>query len=108
MESPCAVCLIVVGSFTLFTVGCGCTVYLVLCLLCGWIFYCVVCGIAGHLYCWSGFFLQCRFLALPRAYCVICTMYATACYVRVLVYSALLYEHTAAQNTLSLGKETCH
>ena len=53
---PCAVSLIVVGSFILFTVGCGCTVNWVLCLLCGWIFHCVVCGIARHLYCWSGFF----------------------------------------------------
>ena len=44
MECLCVVSLIVVGSFTLFTVGCGCTVNLVLCLLCGWIFHCVVCG----------------------------------------------------------------
>ena len=29
---PCAVSLIVVGSFTLFTVGCGCIVNWVLCL----------------------------------------------------------------------------
>jgi len=56
MECPCAVSLIAVGSFTFFTDGCGCTVNLVLCLLCGWIFPCVVCGIAGHLYCWSEFF----------------------------------------------------
>ena len=75
MECPCAVSLIVVGSFTLFTDRCGCTVNLVLCLLCGWVFPCVVCAIAGHLYCWSEFFLQCRVLALPRAYCVICTMF---------------------------------
>jgi len=79
----------------LFTDGCGCTVNLVLCLLCGWVFPCVVCAIAGHLYCWSEFFLQCRVLALPRAYCVICTMYVAACSVRVLVYSALLYVATA-------------
>ena len=51
LESPCALSLIVVGSFTLFTVGCCCTVNLVLSLLCGWIFHCVVCGIARHLYC---------------------------------------------------------
>ena len=57
LESPCALSLIVVGSFTLFTVGCGCTVNLVLCLLCGWIFHCVVCGTARHLYFRSGFFL---------------------------------------------------
>ena len=62
MECPCAVSLIVVGSFTLFTVRCGCTVNLVLCLLCGWIFHCVVCGIARHLYCWSGFFYNAEFL----------------------------------------------
>ena len=35
MECPCAVSLIAVGSFTLFTVGCGCTINLVLCFLCG-------------------------------------------------------------------------
>jgi len=28
------------------------------------------------------FILQCRVLALPRAYCVICTMYAAACSIR--------------------------
>jgi len=56
MESPCAVSLIVVGAFTLFTVGCGCIVNWVLCLLCGWIFHCVVCGTARHLYCWSEFY----------------------------------------------------
>jgi len=33
MESPCAVSLIVVGSFTLFTAGCGYIVNLVLCSL---------------------------------------------------------------------------
>jgi len=43
MESPCAVSLIVVGSFTLFTVGCGCIVDLVLCSLCSWIF--ALCGV---------------------------------------------------------------
>jgi len=42
------------------------------------------------------FFLQCRVLALSRVYCVICTMYAAACSVRVLVYSALLYVATAS------------
>ena len=36
------------------------------------------------------------FSPLPRAYCVICTMYVTACSVRVLVYSALLYVATAS------------
>jgi len=41
------------------------------------------------------FFLQCRVLALSRAYCVICTMYVAACSVRVLVYCALLYVATA-------------
>jgi len=57
MESPCAVSLIVVGSITLFTVGCGCIVNWVLCLLCGWIFHCVVCGTERHLlYCWSEFY----------------------------------------------------
>ena len=66
MECPCAVSLIAVGSFTLFTDGCGCTVNLVLCLLCGWIFPCVVCGIAGHLYCWSEFFLNVEFLLYRR------------------------------------------
>ena len=94
MESPCAVSLIAVGSFTLFTVGCGCTVNLVLCLLCGGIFHCVVCDVARHLYRWS-VFLHCRVLALPRAYCVICTMYAAACSIHVVVYSALLYVATA-------------
>ena len=73
----------------LFTDGCGCTFKLVLCLLCGWVLPCVVRAIAGHLYCWSEFFPM-RVLALPRAYCVICTMYVAACSVRVLVYSALL------------------
>jgi len=33
MESPCVVSLIVVGSFTLLTVGCACIVNWVLCLL---------------------------------------------------------------------------
>jgi len=70
MECPCAVSLIAVDSFTLFTVGCGCTVKLVLCLLCGSIFPCVVRAIAGHLYCWSEFSPEGS--ALPRAYCVIC------------------------------------
>ena len=42
-----------------------------------------------------GFFLQCRILALPRAHCVICTMYVAACSIRVVVYSALLYVVTA-------------
>ena len=94
MECPCAVSLIAVGSFTLFTVGCGCIVNWVLCLLCGWIFPCVVVVLRGT--CTVGrFFLQCRILALPRAYCVICTMYAAACSFRVLVYSALLYVATA-------------
>jgi len=36
-----------------------------------------------------GVFLQCRVLALPRVYCVICTMYAAACSIRVVVYSEL-------------------
>ena len=82
MECPCVVSLIAVCSFTLFTIGCGCTVNMVLCLLCGWIFYCVVYGIARHLYCWSGFFLQCRVLALSWVYYIICTMYAAACSIR--------------------------
>jgi len=57
MECHCAVSLIVVGSFTLFTVGCGCIVNWMLCLLCGWIFHCVLCGTARHLlYCWSEFY----------------------------------------------------
>ena len=56
MECLCVVSLIAVGSFTLFTVGCGCIVNLVLCLLCGWIFHCVLRGTARHLYRWSGFF----------------------------------------------------
>ena len=34
-----------------------------------------------------------RVLALPRAYCVICTMHVAACSVRVLVYPALLLLH---------------
>jgi len=34
-----------------------------------------------------GVFLQCRVLALPRAYCVMCTVYVAACSVRVLVYT---------------------
>ena len=41
------------------------------------------------------FFLQCRVLTLPQAYCVICTMYAAACSIRVMVYSVLLYVATA-------------
>ena len=88
-----------VGSFTLFTVGCGFTVNLVLCLLCGWVFPCVVCGIAGHLlYCWSGFycveFLHYRGRTVLYALCVLllvlsvwwcivrCCMCATACLLR--------------------------
>jgi len=82
MDSPCAVSLIVVVSFTLFTVGCGCTVNLVLCLLCGWIFHFVVCGIARHLYCWSGvFFYNIEFL-LYRGRKVV-----YALYMRLLVLS---------------------
>ena len=42
-----------------------------------------------------GVFLQCRVLALSRVYCIICTMYAAACSIRVVVYSALLYVATA-------------
>ena len=98
MESSCAVSLIVVGSFTLFTVGCGCIVNWVLCLLCGWIFHCVLCGAARHLYCWSGC-LQCRVLTLPRAYCVICTMYAASCSIRVVVYSAHTNKGTSKTGT---------
>jgi len=57
MESPCAVSLIVVVSFTLFTVRCGCIVNWVLCLLCGWIFHCALCGTARHLLdCWLEFY----------------------------------------------------
>ena len=83
MECPCAVSLIAIGSCTLFTVGCGCTVNLVLCLLCGWIFHCVVCGIAKHLYCWSGglFFYNAEFL-LYRG----CTVLYALC-MRLLVLS---------------------
>ena len=62
MESPCAVSLIVVRSFTLFTVGCGCIVNWVLFLLCGWIFHCVVCGNVRHLYCWSEFTMQSSYI----------------------------------------------
>ena len=36
-----------------------------------------------------------RGFSLPRAYCAICTMYAAACSIRVVVYSALLYVATA-------------
>jgi len=39
--------------------------------------------------------LLCGVLTLPRAYCVICTVYAAACSIRVVVYSALLYVATA-------------
>ena len=56
MESPCAVSLIVVDSFTMFTVRCCYVVNWVFCLLCGWIFHSVVCGTARHLYCWSEFY----------------------------------------------------
>ena len=54
-------------------------------------------SLCGMWYCGApvllvGVFLQCRVLALLRAYCVMCTIYATACSIRVLVYSALLYQ----------------
>jgi len=90
MESPCAVSLRVVGSFTVFTVGCCYVVEWVFCLLCDWIFHCVVRGTARHLCHWSEFLIR-RILTPPRAYCVICTMYAAACSIRVVVSSALLY-----------------
>ena len=91
MESPYVVYLRVVGTFTVFTVGCCYIVEWVFCLLCGWIFHCVVGGTARHLlYYWSEFLLR-RILTLPRAYCVICTMYGAACSIRVVVSSALLY-----------------
>jgi len=98
MVSPCAVSLIVVGSFTFFTVGCGCIVNWVLCLLCGCIFHCVLCGTARHLYCWSEFyyveFLHYRGRIVLYALCVLllvllvwwcivrCCMCATACLLR--------------------------
>jgi len=45
----------------------------------------------------SGFFLiQCTVLVLPRAYCVICTMYAAPCSIRVVVYSVSLNQHHMA------------
>ena len=57
MESPCAVSLIVVDSFTMFTVRCCYVVNWVFCLLCGWIFHSVICGTARLLlYCWSEFY----------------------------------------------------
>ena len=86
MECPCALSLIAVGSFTLFTVGCGCIVNLVLCLLCGCIFHCVVCGTARHLYCWSEFY-NAEFLL----YCGRTVLYALCMrllvLIRVVVYS---------------------
>ena len=44
----------------------------------------------------GGFFYNAEFFALSRVYCIICTMYAAACSIRVLVYSALLYVATAS------------
>ena len=38
--------------------------------------------------------LLCRVLTLPWVYCVICTMYAAACSIHVVVYSVLLYVAT--------------
>ena len=100
LVSPCALSLIVVISFTLFTDGCGCTVNWVLCLLCGWVFHCVVCGIARHLYCWSGVyyveFLNYRgrtvlyalcmwLLVLSVCWCIVrcCMLPLLVCYVLV-------------------------
>ena len=95
MECPFAVSLIAVGSFTLFTVG--------VVVLLTW---CYVYYAAGSFTMWyceapvllvGGFFfsLQCRVLALSQVYCIICTMYAAACSIRVVVNSALLYVATA-------------
>jgi len=46
-------------------------------------------------------FLRCTVLALPRAYCVICTMYAAPCSIRVVVYSTLLCVATASENWIT-------
>jgi len=78
MECPCAVSLIAVCSFSLFTVGCGCTVNLVLCSLCGLIFTVWYVVLRGTCTVGRGSSLQCRVLALSRVYCIICTMYAAA------------------------------
>jgi len=42
------------------------------------------------------FLIQCTVLVLPRAYCVICTMYAAPCSIRVVVYSVSLNQHHMA------------
>ena len=95
METPCAVSLIVVGSFTLFTVGCGCIVNWVLCLRCGWIFNSAVYGTARHLlYCWLEFYYV-GFLHYRRRTVLLCPMYVAACSISVVVYSVLLYVATA-------------
>ena len=58
-------------------------------------------SLCGMWYCGApvllvGVFFKCRVLALPPAYCVMCTMYVAACSIRVLVYSALLHVATVS------------
>ena len=79
----------------MFTDGCGCTVQLVLVYYAAGSFPVWYVQLRGTCTVGRSFFPM-RVLALPRAYCVICTMYVAACSVRVLVYSALLYVATAS------------
>jgi len=54
--------------------------------LCG-MWYCKALVLLGQ----GFFFLQCRVLALPRVYCVICTIYAAACSVIKLCLTTYLF-----------------
>jgi len=48
--------------------------------------------------------LLCRVLMLPRAYCVICTMYAAACSIRVVVYTPTRIEQAPLSHNAALSR----
>ena len=48
----------------------------------------------------DGVFLQCRVLALSRVYCIICTMYAAACSIHVLVCTTQHFQRGGQRTSL--------